>query len=669
MVGARAMPVQVGRPVRPVDKRKAFSRRMILARWIARMQAAELKDPAAAAKTLTEALKVLEAADAKLKDNSTIEHVRLRLLRDLAIARQASGRPRDALAAWAKLHEACRSAKFGSGGGLVDIARVAEAFARLPAGQEVPEIDFLIVLTPERPKAGLTPDDPQTRKRSYYPSGNPNTPHWKYALTPPPGKEFASLEFACDIEQIKARHGGHFQCYVMTRGEHPARYGLGEIGWPADKAPGREVRKGAFKVPPGVSMVHVETGSWKGCFNIHSIEVAATFRPAAKDPPALAPGAWMQTEALPPGGGLTCGDKQLRSERAYTDFAPGRYRLTYKVPGRADSFVADYLVQPGRRHGIFVNLDSPFGWAQAGPGRLSSHPPGRASIAPLPDGGYLAVWCAAGSRIMLSRTKDLTAWSKPQPAPFNSVFENICPATLTDADGTVHLAFFSKRISLMDTGTGGYRLWLTSTRDGRTWQRLRPVSVAGEISGSPLGGIHMFRGPDGEYRIFWRHYAAAGKSVADIRTLRAINISRGQLQLWNPHVTAGENGLFHVVFDSFGQGIYHATSKDAENWSPPAALVEAKDGQSTRNPQLFLAKGKAALLYEQNDGAYLIRLRLGDKAQPPREGVKITNHVVPLSGSRATITPAGEVLLLAGGDTSWLLRAKLQDVLAVKAGK
>ena len=37
----------------------------------------------------------------------------------------------------------------------------------------------------------------------------------------------------------------------------------------------------------------------------------------------------------------------------------------------------------------------------------------------------------------------------------------------------------------------------------------------------------------------------------------------------------------------------------------------------------------------------------------------------PLYGSSPLITKEGEVLLLAGADTSWLLRAKLKDLLAL----
>ncbi len=278
----------------------------------------------------------------------------------------------------------------------------------------------------------------------------------------------------------------------------------------------------------------------------------------------------------------------------------------------------------------------------------------------------MASWCAQGNKIMFSRTKDLLKWTEPEPLPFNSIFDNICPATITTQDGTVWLAYFSKRLSLMNTSTGGYRLWLTSTRDAKQWSRLKPVSI-GNVDGWPLGDVHMLQGPDGKYRIFWGNYSAQANSLADIQELRPINLdlkTPKQLHLKNPYVLADEQGLFHMVFDSFGSSIYHTTSKDAWNWAAPTALVLPDTRQTIESPQLILSKGKALLIYERSDGAYILPVSPGGAPAKLSQSIKITNHVIPLRGSRLSLTKNGDVLLLAGSDATWLLRAKLKDLLA-----
>ena len=661
--------VKLGR----TERQKLLLNRSVLAWRIGLMQTAELKDPGAAAVGFLKALDVLDKFEQKdeARGRAGLEIIRLRILRELATTQHGSDQLRAALDTWAKLHHARQEVKHTHQGGYIDIEKIAKALSSLPTGQPIPDLPCLFVLTAEKPNAKLMLDEPETRKRSYEPSSNPNSPHWRYAFAAEPGKELATLEFTCDIEQLKARHGGHFKCFVSTGGGRAAQLELGSIGWPNDKPTGREVFREKFEIPPGVKLVHIETGSWKGCFNIHSVEAKATFRPVTKDAEPLLPrkGAWVQTEMLPKGGKLTCGKKELGNEVAYSDFEPGRYRLRYDFPGRKDVFEADFLVEPGRRYGIFVNLDSPFTWVQAGPDRLNVHPPGRASIARLADGGYMATWCGSGNKIMVCSSKDLVNWAEPEATPFNSVFDNICPATITAQDGTVWLAFFSKRLSLTDTSTGGYQLWLTSTRDGQQWNRLKPVSI-GTVGGWPLGAVHMLQDLDGSYRIFWRNYSAQAKSLADIQELRPINVDlkrEKQLHLWNPYVLADEKGLFHMVFDSFGTGIYHSTSKDGSNWAVPTALVVPETRQNIKNPQLILSKGKALLIYERNDGAYILPVRLGGAAAKLDKSLKITSHVIPLWGSRLRLTKDGDLLLLAGSDTTWLLRAKLKELFATWA--
>ncbi|MCK4625106.1 MAG: hypothetical protein KAV00_07345 [Phycisphaerae bacterium] len=79
-----------------------------------------------------------------------------------------------------------------------------------------------------------------------------------------------------------------------------------------------------------------------------------------------------------------------------------------------------------------------------------------------------------------------------------------------------------------------------------------------------------------------------------------------------------------------------------------------------------VTKGKTVLLYQDLRGAYALPFRFDGKPRRTGEGLKIAGS---LRGSRAIVTPDGEVLLLTGGYTSsWLLRAKLKDLLDIQIG-
>lgn len=272
---------------------------------------------------------------------------------------------------------------------------------------------------------------------------------------------------------------------------------------------------------------------------------------------------------------------------------------------------------------------------------------------------------------MLSRSRDLVGWTEAEPLPFNSVFANVAPATFTAADGTLHLAYFSRRLYLLDPLDQGYVLWLTSTRDGRKWTTLRPVSIPAGLTSGPIGAAQMLRGPDRRYWLFWRHYAAAGKSIGEIRELRRIEVTGGLagLRLRNQHVSIDGRARFHMVFDNVYRAVCHTTSEDGLTWAEPTVLVPPSRGRQVCHAQLIHGKGKALLLCELDGRGYLRPLWFPTDPIDPRGGVKITNHVVPLSGSRATVTQDGEVLLLAGSDTSWLLRAKLEELLTIEPGE
>ena len=634
------------------DNAFAARQRMSLAVWIARIQVGELKDFKSAAEGLAKVAE--EFANGAEADG----HLLARILTDLAAAQAGAGDAAAAMATWSRLRDHIWAGPYRGGNIVLDPERVADALACLPGDTPLPEPPCLHVLSKDRPTAKLMLNEEATQRTAYAISIAPDSPHWKYAFASAAGQELARLEFDCDVEQLNPRGGGQFCCFVATGEPYPFSISLANLVW--RKGAGRETCHLGANVPPGVKVVHIETGSWKDYFLMHSVAVKATFRPVTKNPPALQPGAWIQTAALPPGGAITFGDRKLNVETAYSDFTPGRYAAAYEVPGRSDRFQVQIDIRPGRRYGFFANLDSPFRWTQTElEGMLSD-----VNVVALDSGGHLAIGSRQG-KIVVSRSADRLTWAPPLPAAFNGVFESIHPAALAGRDGTVHLAFFSNRLSFQDSSTGGYRLFLTSTRDGSEWTPLRPVAI-GVVDGWPLTAPCLLQRADGQCVVLWRRFAAAAKSFKEIRALDPFTAEEGepkQVNYFHPQLTADGGGLVHMVFDNFGMGLCHMTSATGLSWSAPKALVPKKPFRNVSSPQLIWAGDRALLLYGDLGGAYLAPVDLAANAIDTDRAIMVTNHVIPLADSRATVTKDGEVFVPAGSNTGWMLRAKMADLL------
>ena len=353
---------------------------------------------------------------------------------------------------------------------------------------------------------------------------------------------------------------------------------------------------------------------------------------------------------------------RIRANASIRDVAPGLSTFAYEVPDLERTYHAELELAPGNRYGLFINLHSPFDWHLTGLGDFNRHPPARSKIVRLPDGRWLAAYCAQNSKIMLSISNDLATWETPWPFALNSVFDNIAPALLVDESGTIWLAYFSNRLHLEITSSAGYRLWLTSSPDGRTWSRPRPVAGGGPHGGWPMGNIQLTRDMHGKYWLFWRRYAAAGNAPGGIGTLREIDMELPpRVNLSNPHVSVGHDG-FHMVFDDFGNGIYYSRSSDGRHWTPPVLTVPLGRHSKVSHGQLIRAGNRIALVYEGLNGAWL---RRGTLAATPELGpeLKITNYLTPLNGARLHVAPTGEAGLLAGLDHVWFLRTTLPELI------
>ena len=649
-------------PLSKRERKAMINQRSTLMLWIARMQSAELKDPKSAAKTLAETLDYLE--DTKTE----IDYVWVEIVKALPLMLHKAGDVQGTIAAWKRPVATQAKSRYGSSQ-LVDVELIHKTLCSLPGEAPLPEVPWIISLgDSDEAATKLDFDDANTISRPYRVGS-----YDYYALAPPRGKEFATIEFACDIEQFKVRYARHFSCFVMAHEPPDKQSKLGTIGWTNRTKPGRAVVTKTITIPPGASLAHIQIGTPKQ-FKVHSVLAKATFRPTTKDPAPIQADARMQTDLHPTNGRITWGEMKMQNELGYGGVRPGRHTLRLTAPGRDDTIEVPFEVKPGRRYFLSFVLDSPFRRQQLDlelTGRHSTNPP-HFSIQRLGDTGHIAVWVRQGGKLMAAQSKDLIHWTKPEPLPFCSVFNNIDPATFRAPDGTIYVAFFSNRLSPQTTSTGGYHLWLTSTRDGKIWAPIRRIEI-GSLGGWPASSASMVVGPKGKQWIFWRDKAGSGETLDDVKGLTPIEvkgrmINGKEVNLWNIHVVVDDRKQFRMVCDDFGEAIYHLSSADGRSWAQPRLIVDSKTkdrGASLTGPQLILIGGKEFLLY---NGAYLRPVDLKAKPISPGKGIRISGGFGSPGGSRA-FCHEDEIFVMTGTETTWMLRAKLKDILAATTGK
>ncbi|MCY2932428.1 MAG: hypothetical protein NTV86_23620, partial [Planctomycetota bacterium] len=561
-----------------------------------------------------------------------------------------------------------------------DVDRIFAEIRALPAGATPPPVPWIISLPADGAATKLDIDDEATRQRAYR-----RGTYSDFALAPPPGKEFDTVEFACDIEQFNPRMGGQFSCSVATAVPPGGRKHLGSIGWPREKRRasevGRETVTQGFVVPAGAGLVHMQIGtSARKEFVVHSVVVKATYRAITNNPPPICADAWAQMELLPASGRLTWGPKVLANATAISGLAPGRETLRFSAPGDTRTIEMPFQVTPGGRCGLFVNLDSPFRWRQIelaiGGDRGVSDP--NLSVQRLGK-EFVAVWCNPAGKLLSARSGDLAAWSPPEVLPFGAVFSNIAPATYLAADGTMWLAYFSNRLSPMETGSGGYHLWLTSTPDGKAWAPPRKIDVQ-TVDGWPLNPPVMLTDQAGGTWLFCRNFAgsvAAGETLDKLTALQPLaRAKRGEkvLNMWNFQVAREGADGFRMVFDDFGAGIYTMVSRKGLAWGDPRPLVTEPPGTADNaagqiaHVCLIRDQGRAMLLYSWRGGSYLTPVDPDGPAVVAGQGVKIASSLVPVVG-RTPIEHEGRLFFIAGDSATWLLEVDLKTLLAVPASR
>jgi hypothetical protein len=608
---------------------------------------------------LAAALKAEKELTALERDHSLSHSLRFPMmaLRELAAVQQINGNHADALDTWRRLH--LTASNYIGFNQSIESAPIDRLIQDLPpeAVASVPAVTFLDT---EHPTAVFDLSDAATLAKSY----EIGQSYWKFALSANQGQEFESLEFACDIEQLELNYGGQFDCWAIVGEQDNKRKGIGYLFWPAGKPIGRDRLAQKLAIEPGTGLVHFSAGTWKDKFKVHGVKVTATFRPRAKDAVAAAkpiPGFSFHTEFLPKGGTITLGGQPYGNEMTSHNVTPGQRVLEYSHPKLKEprKFAIDLL--PGANYSLFLNLDSPLTGELTNLRRFHSTYGPSANVVKLPNGRSLVAWCDGGLRFATS--DDLVTWSKPTATAdselFNENYNCLCPTLYVDKSGRIWVAYFSNQLDIDQLSSGGYRLFLRHSKDGREWSAARPLKLA--ISGWPPGNVQLLTGPDSKTWMLYRMQCAVADTPAEITEFKDLDVpvtSEQRSHARNPQVTVDAAGRVHLVWDHFGMMLYYSR-RDAEgHWGEPIEIAEK--GQRSSNPQLLTRGDQLALIYDGNQSAFLRRGTSRAGVLKFGEPLKIAPHTAPLLSTTPLLTADGKVVFLCGQDTVWKQSGSLQ---------
>jgi len=301
--------------------------------------------------------------------------------------------------------------------------------------------------------------------------------------------------------------------------------------------------------------------------------------------------------------------------------------------------------------------------------------PAAASLARLRDGRLLMA-CTTGdqyqTRIKLSLSRDGGAWLAPWEFAHNSIFNTRAPSLLVDDDGEIWMLCLSQRLTIRRFASAPYALWLTHSRDGREWAPLRSLQMLRESSPPQIASAQyqeipqLLRLPAGRFGVLWGAHFGAAASLSELSSLGPLSLplTNQQPVVCNTQATFDAAGRCHLVFDDFGRGLFYTSSDDMETWLPLQNLGVAEKNASISMPQLLLEGDRAALLYERSSGLWLQRGTLAAEGLKLADAIQITDHQMPLSGSR--LRRDGDRVLIPAGTAPYvpnLLTAPLQELL------
>ncbi len=567
-------------------------------------------------------------------------------LRELAEVQQVNGKAAEALKTWRRIHLVTRN--YIGYEPSIDVAKVGQLASQLPKDIET-HLPCVTKIDPERLTAEFNMFDAATLSKAHEIHRN----YWHFTLAPPDGQEFASLEFGVDIEQTMLRYGGQFSADAFNGlGQ---RISLGSIYWQRKKE-GRAVIKKTFELKPGSRVVEIRAGQWKDKFKVHSIKATAKLRPrndklAAVNRPV--PGFYFHIECLPKEGTLVVNGKPHRNFTSNHNVTPGRHKLTYSHPDFEHSRGFDLDLKTEVRYGMFINLASPMKTELTTLHGCRATYGQSNNLTRLTDGRWLITW---GDRTLhFATSPDLITWTKPwtleESLLFGKNYNCILPSLYTGKDGKIWLAYFSNRLDIDQLSSGGYRLFLTHSKDGKEWSPPRPMQV--QVSGWPPGNVQMFDGPDDKFWMLYRLNLARADSPAEISKFQELDIPVTPTQrshARNTFATFDDAGNMHLVWDHFALSLQYARQDKDGEWTEPINITPKDHPSQVSCPQLFMHNEEFLLTHAHHGGQFRRgtfkdgRLELG-------EPIKVTHHAAPII---ASTNADGRFRLLCGKDAVWV---------------
>lgn len=309
-------------------------------------------------------------------------------------------------------------------------------------------------------------------------------------------------------------------------------------------------------------------------------------------------------------------------------------------------------------------VEAPFKAVATNLGSFDLGPLAVADLVKLEDGRWWAV-LSAGPRLYTAFSRDLVMWEAPLPVAMHPLANNIEPAAMREGDGTLWLTWFANPFSLQPRSSGGYQLWITSTRDGRAWTPVRTIACDSG-SGWPPGKLQWLKMGEGRFRLSWRAVAGTAESPAAIRALSPLTIKPFEAP-WpmDPWVVPAAGGGLEMVYQENTKGLAYAAAADGVTWSDPALILRTVPNRTTPgSPQLFQERGRRAIFYQHDGISWMMRgggERAGEWAAPVR---------IARPGVERWVQSGDEVVGFTPGMWPFLVRGRLGDAVEVpEAGR
>jgi len=590
---------------------------------VGRIQLEELKDPAAAAETLATGLRfapeanrpineiAAEAATAieGLKSPLSTRPFNQRLWSDmmypltthryLAAAHEQLGDIETALECWVRI----RLCRVGYRVAMADSdpIHIAALWSRLRDTSPLPPMPVFSVLTEQQPEVTLKPNTGQTRL-TWWESNAWDT----FAVAASPDRAVASLEITCTLEHESDGPATSLRCWADAASYYTAgKRRLLEHRWPKATAYERETRTFKVDVPFDANVLFIDSPGKSTA----EIKVRATLRPRGS------------------GAEWPAAETPQSSREAW--------RLSIDFP------------------------DSPF--RPVSPDLTGSPRSGRgtSSLARLPDGRFLLAF--GEKKITLAASDDGATWEASWKYSHNSVFPTGNPTMLVDDDGVIWMLYSSKRPGTDQFSTGYYYLWLTHSRDGRSWSTPKPIRTAGMLSNNTTA--QMTRSPDGKYWIFLNDQVGSGNSPGAIRKLERLYLPiRNNRIPTGVHAAFEATGRCHLVFVFEGpkRAVQYSRSEDMRLWSPPTTLF-GDINSTVKLPQLLIEGDRVALIYSTNKGGWIRRGTMDRDGPHLPQTIQFAKSNAGVRGSRF-MQESGKIYLPMIGEPPALLVTDRDDL-------